>query len=526
MTLLQTIFDLGLPAWAFVAMKATVAILIAFSAGSLARKARASFRHAILTSLFALLLLLPWAPKMAPAFPVTVRPPVVIDTRQPAQPSSVHVVRSRVVERGEWRPSFVDLYVAGVALMLASLTIGIARLARLGKRAAMWSEGMRIAVEVSAESGIRRAVFVALSDEIDVPMTLGFRRQTILMPSSAEHWDANALRRALRHELEHVRREDWLLQIGARVACALYWPHPLVWGALRRFCVEAERACDDAVVRTFDASAYATQLVSLARDMRNRTHVPALAMASPTRLSERVHAILDPGQRRGPHGKVAGLATVTAMAAMLLLFGSVRLVAAAIDDENGRGQRQHANRAEASADLASGFTSAIHSEYAIKAAERGDIDAMRQILDAGLDIDRSFHGDGTLLLIAARAGQRDAVEFLLDRGADPNTPSPGDGNALIVAAEHGRMEIVEMLLDDGARIDDVVPGDENALMTAAAAGQLDVVRLLVARGADVNLGVWADGGDGRKHEWRTPLIMARRGRHDDVAQFLIAAGAR
>lgn len=40
-----------------------------------------------------------------------------------------------------------------------------------------------------------------------------------------------------------VRRDDWVLQLIALLACALWWPHPLIWIAWRRFCVEAERAC-------------------------------------------------------------------------------------------------------------------------------------------------------------------------------------------------------------------------------------------------------------------------------------------
>src|SRR6185436_6300080 len=100
------------------------------------------------------------------------------------------------------------------------------------------------------------------------PLTFGFRRSTILMPEAAQSWSESELRRALRHELEHVRREDWLAQLGARVACALYWPHPLVWVAWRRFCFEAERACDDAVVVAFPgAEDYAGQLVTLAKSV-------------------------------------------------------------------------------------------------------------------------------------------------------------------------------------------------------------------------------------------------------------------
>ena len=73
----------------------------------------------------------------------------------------------------------------------------------------------------------------------------------------------------------------------------------------------------------------------------------------------------------------------------------------------------------------------------------------------------------------------------------------------------------------------LVPDDENALIQASAEGRLDVVKLLVSRGADVNARVFVDSTfekpDG---EWRSPLSMARRGRHAEVVTFLQSAGAR
>jgi ankyrin repeat protein len=71
----------------------------------------------------------------------------------------------------------------------------------------------------------------------------------------------------------------------------------------------------------------------------------------------------------------------------------------------------------------------------------------------------------------------------------------------------------------GAEIDRVVPGDENALIRAAEGGHLEVVRFLLDQGADVNMSVRANGED------RTPLRMALRGDHDDVADLLRSRGA-
>ena len=135
-------------------------------------------------------------------------------------------------------------------------------------------------------------------------------------------------------------------------------------------------------------------------------------------------------------------------------------------------------------------------------------------------------GDGTALIAAAAGGHGNIVSLLLDRGADPNLGVPGDGNPLIMAASEGRTEMVSLLLGRGARIEEVVPGDENALCKASEQGQLNVAKLLVNRGANVNVRIWVEHARGQEGEWRSPLIMARRGGHQAVVDFLIASGAR
>src|SRR5206468_6120075 len=89
---------------------------------------------------------------------------------------------------------------------------------------------------------------------------------------------------------------DFLIQLIARIACAVYWFHPLVWLAATRLREERERACDDHVLRAgATPSAYATHLLDVARSLRaaRATSLASVAMARPAQLATRLIDVLD-----------------------------------------------------------------------------------------------------------------------------------------------------------------------------------------------------------------------------------------
>lgn len=494
---------------AALAVKSTLAVFVALSIIVTLRRSRASLRHLVLGASFAFLLLLPLVQRFAPRLPIQVE-----DTKAPA----LLVERETEMRVDDFEPAaarprntpipWTTLYATGSTLLLAWLAVGMLRLQKVARDGEVWLEGTARLNEIALSENIRRSALVVLSRDITSPMTFGLWRSTILLPFAARDWSHDALTRALRHELEHVRREDWLLQLFARAVVALYWIHPLVWIAWRRFCLEAERACDDAVVDSCAApDVYAGQLVALARDVRRLHAIPALGMASRSRLAVRVSSILDATQVRGRHSRAAATATFVVALALLVSLAPVQLVAAAaqvVVPMDG----DHPYEAP-------------HAEALIQAAQSGDIDEVRQLLDSGVDVNSVLMGDGTALIAAVRGGQQPMIDFLIERGADVNLGVRGDGNPLIVAAREGSTDAVRELLDRGATIDAIVPEDESPLIQAAAEGRADVVRLLIDRGADVNQSALANG-----NELRTPLGMARRGGFSDIEEMLMRAGAR
>jgi hypothetical protein len=159
-----------------------------------------------------------------------------------------------------------------------------------------------------------------------MPMTWGWRRPVVLLPTSFGNWRGERRAMTIYHELAHVRRADWFTQTLAQVVRAVYWFHPLVWFALRRMRVEADRGCDDMVLgQGIKASGYAGHLVSVAREFRTAGLRPwvAIAMAHPSSLDQRVRYVLDATVRRAGLGRRALLGVALSVAAIVLAVPSL-----------------------------------------------------------------------------------------------------------------------------------------------------------------------------------------------------------
>jgi protocatechuate 3,4-dioxygenase beta subunit len=123
----------------------------------------------------------------------------------------------------------------------------------------------------------------------------------ILLPEQSADWPDATRRLVLLHELAHIKRRDVGFQLLGRLATAIYWFHPLAWYAAHRLRAECESACDDHVVHTgVPRTDYAQQLVDLARDLRPTAFVIALPLTRPSKLENRITALLDDNRNHQP----------------------------------------------------------------------------------------------------------------------------------------------------------------------------------------------------------------------------------
>jgi len=330
---------------ASIVAKATVATALGLTAAWLARGSRAAVRHAPLAAAFGVLLLLPAASIVAP--PVRIALPAAAQKRTapalreaaaipPAAPPHTSADVTSVIPRSApISPSalWTAGWIAGTALFLLPVIMGLWQVRSLRRSALPWRQGQSAVDRLAIEAGIKRRVELLLHGSLAGPMTCGVLHPAIVLPEDAQTWEEEDLNRAIVHELEHVRRGDWLSHCLARAVCAVYWFHPLVWMAWRRLGLEAERSCDDAVLGRSEATAYADQLVGIAQRLSVAAKMPVgrsplLAMANRADLAARVGAVLDGRQPRGRAGTLPVAFACVAAAALVLTISPLRMVAA------------------------------------------------------------------------------------------------------------------------------------------------------------------------------------------------------
>ncbi len=295
-------------------VKSTTILLAAAGLAYLLRSASAAARQLLWTLTLISLLLLPFASLVVR--PLRWMPPVTLQTAvggaMPIKaPSNLHETTGS--SPNPWREAIGFVYLSGVAAVIFRLAIATGRL--------WWLTSQATRVTNSAWRQACSGATLLVSDRIPLPVAHGWRRPVILLPAASVDWPLDRLRLVFAHELAHIRRWDYPGQIAARLACALYWFHPLAWRALRQLVREREQACDDEVINMgFKGTDYAEHLLAIVRsvDFRKASLSPAVGMAEQSNLENRVRAMLDAGLNRRAPGRRAALLGALGAACILL----------------------------------------------------------------------------------------------------------------------------------------------------------------------------------------------------------------
>ena len=210
-----------------------------------------------------------------------------------------------------------------IAVSLAYSALVVRRIVRQAKP--LTSEDWRTPLfEVADRLGLDEAPRLLRSDEAKMPFACGVLNPTIVLSAECDSWSLDRRRAVLLHELAHVRRHDLVGHTLGRLACAVYWFHPLVWTAAKRLRSESERACDDlALACGTRATDYAEHLLEIVTSVRrDATPAVALAMARRKEFEGRMLAILDPELRHSSPSRSQSAALIASLALISLVVGA------------------------------------------------------------------------------------------------------------------------------------------------------------------------------------------------------------
>jgi TonB family protein len=144
-----------------------------------------------------------------------------------------------------WPVAIAAVLVAGAALRLAWLVVGLLHLRRL-RRAGAVARGSESDADLQAL--VQAGAEIRYVNEIGQPVTFGVRRPVVLLPASLRS-QPEAIRRAvLAHELWHVRRRDWVWVLIEEAVRGLLWFHPAIWWLVSRVQSSREEVVDELTV--------------------------------------------------------------------------------------------------------------------------------------------------------------------------------------------------------------------------------------------------------------------------------------
>jgi uncharacterized protein (TIGR03435 family) len=234
------------------------------------------------------------------------------------------------VERRSMMPLIVTVWLAGVALLLARLAGGCWRVRRLRAIALteQVSRWQATADEIAGRLQLTRRIVIVDSLRVDTPTVIGWLRPVVVLPIAAmSNLAPSQVEAILAHELAHVRRHDFLVNMLQTAAETLLFYHPAIWWISGRIRAERENCCDDVAVEVCgDPVSYAEALTELAAWSLDRS--PLVIAATGGSLLARVRRLLhvspDTTARTSSRLLVAGLAV-----ALVVVIGTVRAITVA-----------------------------------------------------------------------------------------------------------------------------------------------------------------------------------------------------
>ena len=218
-----------------------------------------------------------------------------------ADRSIPHFLLMEPSSASSWEPNLLFtlcsyIYFAGMLFMvLRSLSSYsyIRKLKKSGRRVSgEWQDALK---RISSLLGIKKEVCFLQSDQVTGPLIIGLLKPAVIVPVGMfTHLSLSQIETILIHELYHLKRLDYLVNIMQLFMEGVLFYNPAVWYISDRIRLEREHSCDDAVVKASnDPVNYAKALVQLAEHQQYIRLVPGAGGSSKNHFMTRIRRIIN-----------------------------------------------------------------------------------------------------------------------------------------------------------------------------------------------------------------------------------------
>jgi len=379
--------------------------------------------------------------------------------------------------------------------------------------------------ELEGKLRIQKKVEYLTSIRIQSPMVIGWLKPVVLLPRQVfNSLSETEIYAVLAHELAHIRREDFIVNLIQTFLCNVFFFHPGVWWMSNRIDDEREHCCDDlAVAATGPATSYAKTLINVSELKLKIQGNPALAMALAGKNNKRerggfkgrIHRLFSVANGTGTFREGFATACILITALFLGVAATGKTVPVTELSEATKVEQTETNADCPPTDNfdilpINRITSTTISTKTSIDQRTSNINSTENLSDLPVASPEPpvspplpppppgppapgeiYETRVDALVMACGEGDFEFVKTLIESGIDVNGIGSEGFTPLMMATSEDEAEIVSYLLKHGAKVNQKFNG-WTALIEAADEGSLASMKLLLKAGAEVNY-YWNQG---------------------------------
>lgn len=229
-------------------------------------------------------------------------------------------------------PWIVALWAAGAGVLALRMACGLLWVRRLrnGSTPCDGNDWQARLDRLARRMGLHRAIALRIVADGDSPLSAGWWRPVVLVPAAlALRMPAPLLEALLAHELAHIRRHDYLVNLLQGAVEVVLFYHPVVWWLSRRIRIEREQVADDIAASVLGEPRRLA--VALSELDRYTVPFPAFAQAAHGgQLMSRIQQLVRPDRRAV--GGIVALPLIGLVAAGIAFYAHARIAPVSITD--------------------------------------------------------------------------------------------------------------------------------------------------------------------------------------------------